>query len=140
MPSARSASWPNQGLSGTARHFPGLGILAKIVYARTSVIAGVSQTDLPGQSPENTINILVQQSTAAFRHKEVRAAARSKMGITLFDVSEQRFAGCPMQGHEARFAELALPDRQDAFIEIHVAALKSDRLGQPHACHCDQPE
>jgi hypothetical protein len=30
MPSARSASWPNQGLSGTARHFPGLGILAKM--------------------------------------------------------------------------------------------------------------
>ena len=30
MPSARSASWPNQGLSGTARHFPGLGILAEM--------------------------------------------------------------------------------------------------------------
>ena len=30
MPSARSASWPNQGLSGTARHFPGLGILSQM--------------------------------------------------------------------------------------------------------------
>jgi hypothetical protein len=30
MPSARSASWLNQGLSDTARHFPGLGILAQM--------------------------------------------------------------------------------------------------------------
>jgi hypothetical protein len=46
MPSARSASWPNQGLSGTARHFPGLGILAKIVEARASAIAGLAEADL----------------------------------------------------------------------------------------------
>ena len=36
MPSARSASWPNQGLSGTARHFPGLGILTNIMKPGTA--------------------------------------------------------------------------------------------------------
>jgi hypothetical protein len=48
-----------------------------------------------GQAPENTMNILVQQSTAALghKHKEVRAAARSKMSITPFGVAEQSFAG-----------------------------------------------
>jgi hypothetical protein len=38
MPSARSASWLNQGLSDTARHFPGLGILAQIMYPRSRTL------------------------------------------------------------------------------------------------------
>jgi hypothetical protein len=45
-----------------------------------------------------------------------------------------------MQGHETRFAELALSNRQHALVEVDVAALKPDGLGQTHACHRDQPE
>ena len=62
--------------------------MPKVVYTRPGVIARASQTDLAGQAPENTMNILVQQSTAALGHKEVRAAARSKMSITPFGVAK----------------------------------------------------
>ena len=82
----------------------------------------------------------MQQSTAALGHEEVRAAARSKMSITPFGVAEQSFAGRRMQGHETRFAELALSNCQHALVEVDVAALKPDRLGQTHARHRDQPE
>jgi len=51
MPSARSASWPNQGLSGTARHFPGLGILAKMPNSAFSpCICGPSASSEPSRS------------------------------------------------------------------------------------------
>ena len=55
------------------------------------------------------------------------------MSITPFGVAEQSFAGRPMQGHEARLAELALSNCQHALIKVDVAALKPDRLGQTHA-------
>jgi len=44
MPSARSASWPNQGLSGTARHFPGLGILPQMPNSAFSPPIGYKHT------------------------------------------------------------------------------------------------
>jgi hypothetical protein len=81
--------------------------MPKIVYARPGVIARAPQADLAGQAPENTMNILVQQSTAALGYEEAWAAARSKMSVAPFGVTEQSFAGRPMQGHEARLAELA---------------------------------
>ena len=62
--------------------------MPEVVYARPGVIARASQTDLAGQAPEDAMHILVQQSTAALGHKEVRAAARSKMSITPFGVAE----------------------------------------------------
>ena len=114
--------------------------MPEVVHPRPGVIARASQTDLARQAPENTMDILVQQSTAALGHKKMRAAARSKVNITPFGVAEQSFAGRPMQGHEARLAELALSNRQRAFVEVDVATLKPDGLGQPHACHRDQPE
>src|SRR5665811_2080700 len=86
------------------------------------------------------MDILVQQSAAALGDKEVWTAARSEMSIAPFGVAEQSFARRPMQGHEARLAELALSNRQHTLVEVDVAALEPDRLGQTHACHRDQPE
>jgi hypothetical protein len=71
-----------------AEQRPDSEAMPEVVYARPGVVARASQTDLAGQAPENTMNILVQQSTAALGHKEVRAAARSKMSITPFGVAE----------------------------------------------------
>jgi hypothetical protein len=48
--------------------------MPEVVYARSGVVARASQTDLAGQTPEDPMNILVQQSAAALGHKEVRAA------------------------------------------------------------------
>ena len=95
-----------------AEQRPDSEAMPEVVYARPGVIARASQTDLAGQAPENTMNILVQQSTAALGYKEMRAAARSEMNITLIGIAEQSFAGRPMQGHEARLSEFALSDRQ----------------------------
>ena len=64
--------------------------MPEVVYARPGVIAGASQTDLAGQAPENTMNILVQQSTAALGYKEMRAAARSEMSVTPIGIAEQK--------------------------------------------------
>jgi hypothetical protein len=61
MPSARSASWPNQGLSGTARHFPGLGILPHVVQPRPVTIGRAAQPDLPRQSVERPADVAAIQ-------------------------------------------------------------------------------
>jgi hypothetical protein len=45
-----------------------------------------------------------------------------------------------MQRHEVRLAELGQPNRQHAGLQVDVATLEADRLGQTHACHRDQPE
>ena len=86
------------------------------------------------------MDILVQQSTAALGDEEVWAAVRSEMSITPFGVAAESRAGRRMQGHEARLAELGLSNRQHAFLQVDVAALEADRLGQTHARHRDQPE
>jgi len=114
--------------------------MPQVVDARPSVITRASQADLAGQAPENTMNILVQQSAAPLGHKELRAAARPKVSITPFGVAEESFMGRLMQGHEARLGELTLSNRQHALAEVDVAALKADRLGQTHSCHRNQPE
>src|SRR5439155_9472806 len=44
----------------------------EVVHPRPGVIARASQTDLARQAPENTMDILVQQSTAALGHKKMR--------------------------------------------------------------------
>jgi hypothetical protein len=72
--------------------------IPEVVDARPGVIARPAQTNLAGQPPENTMNILVEQPTAALGDEEVRAAARSKMSVAPFRVVEQSFAGRPMQG------------------------------------------
>src|SRR6478735_1909344 len=86
------------------------------------------------------MNILVQQSAAALSHEEVRTAAQPEVSIPPFGVAAESRTGCWMQGHEARFAELALSDCEHAFLEIDIGTLKPDRLGQTHARHCDQAE
>ena len=107
--------------------------MPEVVHPRPGVIVRPSQTDLAGQLPENPMNILVQQSAAALGHKEVWAAARSKMSITPLGVAEQSFARRPMQWHEARLAELALPNRQHALVEVDIAALEA-RSPRTDAC------
>jgi hypothetical protein len=54
--------------------------MPEVVHARSGVIAWAPQTDLAGQAPEDTMNILMQQSTTALGDKEVQAAARSEIG------------------------------------------------------------
>ena len=114
--------------------------MPEVVYARPGVVARASQPDIAGQAPENTMNILVQQSTAVLGYKEMRATTRSQMSIAPCGIAEQGFAGRPMLGYEARLTELALSNRQHALVEVDVAALKADRLGQTRACHRDQAE
>jgi len=55
MPSARSASWPNQGLSGAARHFPGLGILPQMP---NSAFSPWRVAWMHGAAPDGTCRIL----------------------------------------------------------------------------------
>jgi hypothetical protein len=99
-------------LAMPAEKRPDSEAMSEVVYARPAVIAGASQTDLAGQAPENTMDILVQQSTAALGYKEMRVPARSEMSITPIGIAEQSFAGGPMQGHEARLSEFAItPNR-----------------------------
>lgn len=112
----------------------------EVVHARPGVIARTSQPDLARQAPEDTMNILMQQSTTALGDKEVRATARSQMSITPLGVAEQGLTGRRVQGHEARLAELALSNRQHALVEVDVAALQADRFGQAQTRHRDQPE
>jgi len=52
--------------------------MPEVMYARSGVIARRSQADLARQAPENAMNILVQQSTAALGHKEVRQVERAE--------------------------------------------------------------
>ena len=57
MPSARSASWLNQGLSGIARHFPGLGILPQVVNARSVMRPAIAPAQLLAQHSEDTVDL-----------------------------------------------------------------------------------
>ncbi|NOJ50864.1 hypothetical protein [Bradyrhizobium archetypum] len=73
----------------------------EVVRAGPAMVAKASWADLVGQAPENTMNILVQQSAAALSHEEVRTAARPEVSIPPFGVAAESRAGCRMQGHEA---------------------------------------
>jgi hypothetical protein len=68
--------------------------MTEVMHARSGVIILAAQTNLARQSPEDPMNILVQQSAAALRDEEVRTAARSKMSIALHGVGAECRAGC----------------------------------------------
>jgi hypothetical protein len=45
--------------------------MPEVVYAGSGVIARAPQTDLAGQAPKNTVDVLMQQSTTALGDEEV---------------------------------------------------------------------
>jgi hypothetical protein len=75
--------------------------MSKVVHARSGTIARAPQTNLAGQTPENTMNVLVQQWTASLRDEEVWGAARCELSIAPFRVIAQRCTGRRMQGYES---------------------------------------
>jgi hypothetical protein len=123
-----------------AEQGPDCEAMPEVVHARSGAITKAPQTDLAGQAPEDTVDVLMQQSTTALGDEEVCAAARSEMCAAPVGVAAERRAGCRMQRHEARLAELGQPDRQQAGLQVDVVTLEADRLGQTHARHRDQPE
>ena len=74
--------------------------MPEVVHARSGAIARAPQTDLAGQAPEDTVDVLMQQSTTALGDEEVCAAARSEMCIAPADVVAERRAGRLMQRYE----------------------------------------
>lgn len=62
---------------------------------------------------------LVEQPTAALGYKEVRRAVRSKLSLPPRGSSR-------MQGQQGRLAELALPDRQHALVQVDRSPIFSD--------------
>ena len=71
--------------------------MREAVDARSGTIVRAPQTNLAGQAPEETVNVLVQQSTASLRDEEVWAATGSEMRIAWFGVAAERCAGRRMQ-------------------------------------------
>jgi hypothetical protein len=49
--------------------------MTEVVHAWPGTITWVSQPDLSGQSPEDAMNVLVQQAASLFGNEEGRAAA-----------------------------------------------------------------
>jgi hypothetical protein len=107
--------------------------MTQVMHARPATIARAPQTDLAGQAPKNTMNVLLRQSTASLRYEELCAAARSEMTVAPFGVPSERCAGRRMQGYEARLAELPLSDRQNTILEVNVTKLQAGRLSQCQA-------
>ena len=87
--------------------------MPEVVYARPAVIGWAAQPNLPRQSPEDPVDVLMQQSAAALGDEEVRTVARSEVSIAPFRRSCESHAGCRMQGYKARLAELGLSNRAE---------------------------
>ncbi|MCK1592874.1 hypothetical protein [Bradyrhizobium sp. 169] len=49
--------------------------MMEVVHARPGTITWAPRPDLSGQSPENAMNVLVQQAASLFGNEEGRAAA-----------------------------------------------------------------
>ena len=49
--------------------------MPEVVHARPGTIAAAPQSDLSGQAPEDTIDLVVQQAAAPLGDEEGRAAA-----------------------------------------------------------------
>ena len=60
------------------------------------------------------------------------ASRLARNGRELRELSDARTRGATFR--------ICLSDRQHAFVEVNVAALKPDRLGKAHARHRDQAE
>src|ERR1700736_1966427 len=88
--------------------------MTEVVHAWPGTITLAPQPDLSGQSPEDAINVLVQQAASLFGNEEGRAAACSEPCIAPFGVVAQRSSRRRMQWQKPRLAELGQPDRQHA--------------------------
>jgi len=82
--------------------------MPEIMHARPRMIAWAAQASLPRQSPEDPVNILVQQPAASLGNEEMRAATRSKVSGTPVGIAAQDPARRRMQGNEARLAEFGV--------------------------------
>ena len=112
----------------------------EVVHTWPSMIARAPQPDLSGQTPEDAMDVLVQQTAALLGDEEGRAAAWSEMRIAPVGVAVQRCARRRMQWNEPRFSKLGQPDRQHARVEVDFVTVEPHCLGQTHAGHRDQSE
>ena len=110
--------------------------MPEVVYARPAVIGWAAQPNLPRQSPEDPVDVLMQQSATALGDEEVRTVARSEVSIAPFGVAAESHAGRRMQGREARLAKLAAKQndkmgRKRCWL-VHDISLPLQPLLPPH--------
>jgi hypothetical protein len=127
--------WLNQSLRGIARHFPGLGILAKIMQARPMVVCWLSKAKLTGKLPEVAIDTLQQQPAATLSDKKPTG-----MFITASCVPQQDLLRCEMKRHEAGLAEFCVSDGEDALLQIDIITPHLEGFADAQPGYGEEPQ
>lgn len=74
------------------RHFPGLGVLSKVMQARAMPIRGSSQPYFAGELIERDTNCRSPQPSAVFGHQKIVAAWLAQDSIALVGVLREHVA------------------------------------------------
>jgi hypothetical protein len=119
------------------RHFPGCGIVPQIVDARRTVVAATDPVQFPTQLIEDTVDLPIAErptETAAAGGDEERPFRIGRHVLrALKAVGTQGGDGTGMQRHQARLAELAAADSQDAEIEVDIGVDQGKGFGNAQA-------
>src|SRR5215831_13468148 len=125
---------------GATRHFPGLGILTKIVQAWAAAGIRTTQSDLSGEDVERTVDLAFVQPVAVQVYQEIPLGPRAEALIPAFRVVGQYLTSRGMQRNQTGLSELSPSNRENAFGPIHIPPSEAERLAQPHSCDPPQTE
>ena len=105
--------------------------MAKVMQPGALARTGCPQTSLPRQRVERTMNAANIQSGATVGDEHVGGTALAQeLFATLKVVGEYR-AGGRMNGYQTGPTKLGSLNRQHVLIEIDIAELQIERLGDP---------
>src|SRR5271156_1646847 len=90
------------------------------------MVGYATQTDLPGQGIESSMNLSAIQTIAPVGNEQIGGDFSSRpMTFASCDVVGKYFASRCVQRHESRLAKLGVPDRQHRRLKIQVLKLET---------------
>jgi hypothetical protein len=90
-----------------------------------------TQTDLPGQGIESSMNLTAIQTIAPVGNEQIGGDFSSRpMTFASCEVVGKYFASRRVQRHESRLAKLGAPDRQHRRLKIQVLKLETARFAE----------
>ena len=115
--------------------------MSNVVQTRARAIAWSSQTNLPRQRIERSMNLSAIQTVTHAGNEQIRGHYLScPMTLSLGDVLFKHGAGRGMQRHEASLAELGAADCQNRRFQIDILKFEVARLADAQARNTEEAE
>jgi hypothetical protein len=110
--------------------------VAKVMQAWATTGVDGTQSNLPGQRVEGSVDLTFVEWVAVFVYEEVAVGSSPKPAIPTFHIIGKDLTGRSMHRYQPRLSKLGPANRENAFGPVHILRLKIQRLTEPQTRDC----